>query len=222
MVRRLSIGRFLLSIGILCIGALSAGGLKTVAQEPPNLEIFTSPDGAFQFIYPENYQLLVGERILKASQGRHVAIPVCDFATALVCVIYPVEGTDNSRFEAAGFSVDTVRGSNAESECLAYSDRFSRDHGDQFPSSSISINGFVFRYAAIRKIIAGHLQSLYLYRTFQKEHCYELRIAVSLADESGAQQPGERQPSSSKSAADREAENARGSLQLILSSFAFK
>ncbi len=185
-----------------------------VAQEPPSLETFNSPDDAFQFIYPENYQLLVGDRILKATQGRHLAIPVCDFATALVCVIYPFDDVENTRFEAAGFSVDAGRGSNAEAECLAYSDRFSREHGDQVQPSSITINGLIFRYAAVKKTVAGHLQSLYLYRSFQKEHCYELRIAVSLSDESGT-------PMSSLPP-DSEAENARQSLRLILSSFAFK
>lgn len=205
----------LLTTAIFLSFLLSLVSLAAVAQDAPSLETFTSPDETFQFIYPENYQLLVGDRILKATQGRHVAIPVCDFSTALVCVIYPFDEVVSARFEAAGFSVDTVRGSSAEAECLAYSDRFSRDHGDQVQPSSITINGLNFRYAAIKKTVAGHFQTLYLYRSFQKEHCYELRIAVSLSDDIGAQP-------ASPSPADAEAESARQSLRLILSSFSFR
>ena len=84
--------------------------LATLAQSPPSLETFRSPDGVFQFVYPETYELLVGDRILKATQGRQAALPVCDFSTAVACVICPIESERETRLEAAGFSVDTVAG----------------------------------------------------------------------------------------------------------------
>jgi hypothetical protein len=93
----------LLNLGLLFLSSAAA-----LAQGAPTLDVFTNPDGAFHFSYPENYELLYGERILKATQGRHPGFPVCDFSKSLVCVIYPVERLGNDKVEAAGFSVDVV------------------------------------------------------------------------------------------------------------------
>jgi len=199
---------------------LSLGSLAALGQEPPALEIFTSPDGNFQFIYPETYQLLVGERILKATQGRRAGIPVCDFSTAEACVIYPVEvrGVEapNTRFEGAGFSVHAVAGVAEELGCLTYADQIAQSPGDRLPVTSIAINDRVFRHATIRKTIAGHSQAADFYRTFLQQKCYELQIEVSLTDE-----PGVRKAVQSTSLGDPVADSARESLRLILSSVVF-
>ena len=55
----------------IAAAVVSLSCLSTLAQGPPALDTFNSPDGTFQFVYPETYELLVGERILKATQGRH-------------------------------------------------------------------------------------------------------------------------------------------------------
>ncbi len=200
----------LLPLAVFLLGSLGALG-----QKPPDLETFTNPDGAFHFLYPANYELLVGDRMLKATQGRHVGIPVCDFSTAFVCVIYPLEELDDSRFEAAGFSVDGVPGVTSESDCLSYADPSVRTKRDQPRPSALNINGRVFRYVSSKRTIPGHTQFAHLYRTFRSGRCYQLRIAASLSDEQGVQPP-------SKSAGNAEAESARESLKLILSTFAFE
>jgi hypothetical protein len=215
----------MLKLSVICLLLLSS--LDALGQQTPSLETFASPDGAFQFLYPESYQLLVGERILKATQGRHAGIPVCDFSTALVCVIYPVERLESPRFEAAGFSVDAVPAVTAEQACLAYTGRVQPARGEQTQPSSFRINGRVFRYVSTRRAAPGHLQSAHLYRTFQKERCYEMRIAVSLSDgsiseESVSGESAAPPSSSSKSPEDPAADNARESLKLILSSVVFK
>jgi len=199
------------------IGFLLLSSLGALGQGAPALDIFTSPDGTFQFAYPENYERLVGERILKATQGKHLGIPVCDFSTALVCVIYPIERLDTPGLEGGGFSVGIVPGVTNESDCLAYADRRAQAHGQGFQPSSFGINGRVFRYVFAKRTTAGHSQSADLYRTFQKERCYELRIAVSFSGESTAQQP-----SSSKSLEDAKTDSVRESLKLILSSLVFR
>jgi hypothetical protein len=191
--------------------------LGALGQRPAALETFASPDGAFQFVYPENYELLAGERILKATQGRHAGIPVCDFSTALVCVIYPIEGQENSRLEAAGFSIDAVQSVTAEPDCLAYADRFERPHGEESQPSPFRMNGVLFRYASARRMTTDHAQYSDLYLTFQKERCYELRIAISLAGDLNAQQP-----SSSRSLEAAQVDRARESLKLIFSSVIFR
>lgn len=187
------------------------------AQGAPALDTFTSPDGVFQFVYPENYELLVGERVLKATQGRHSAIPVCNFSTALACVLYPIELQEETSFEAAGFSVDSVPGVNSEGECLTYTDQLSRSRDEQFDLSSITINDQVFRHAVAKKKLPGHAQAADLYRTYIRQTCYELEINVSVSDES----PPQKRPSSG-TLGDARVASAREALRLILSSFVFR
>jgi hypothetical protein len=219
--------------GLLC---LSLGSVSALGQGAPALDTFNSPDGNFQFVYPENYQLLVGERMLKATQGRNVGIPVCDFSTAIACVIYPVEtaaveAEGDGRFEAAGFSVRAVAEVMSESDCLNYADLVARVPGEPSPLlakdarsgappflvTSIAINGRVFRHVFVRKTIVGHLQAVDSYRTFQAQKCYEVPIEVSMADEPALQKAAQ-----SSSLGDPRADSARESLRLILSSVVFE
>jgi len=196
---------------------LSFGRLTLFGQGAPPLDTFTSPDGSFQFVYPQTYELLVGERILKATQGRHSSIPVCDFATALACVIYPIEIEEETRFEAAGFSVDAVPAVASESDCRTYADQLRQEEGDVLQPTSITIGDRTFRHAVTRKKTPGHSQAVDFYRTFKNGKCYELHIKVSLMDNaSGAR------PSRPDSLGDAAADHARESLQLILSSVVFQ
>ncbi len=193
---------------------LSLGVLNAIAQAP-SLDIFTSSDGTFRFVYPEEYELLVGESILKATQGRNEGIPVCDFSTALACVIYPIQGSDDTRFEGAGFSVGWVPGVNSESECLSYADqRQAAERENEL--TSVAINSLVFRHTSSKKKIPGHWQVADSYRTFKRGRCYVLQVEVSLSEGASTQKA-----SRSCSLGDARATNARDSLQLILSSFAF-
>jgi hypothetical protein len=204
----------LLSCGLLLLSSAAA-----LAQGAPALDVFTNPDGAFHFSYPEDYELLSGERILKATQGRHPGFPVCDFSKSLVCVIYPIERLGNDKIEAAGFSVDVVPLGTTESDCLEYADRFARSNSNDEHSqpSPFSIKGRAFQHVSAKRKMEGHAQSSDLYRTFLKDRCYELHIEVSLADESTAQPRA-----SSKSPVGAVAGSARESLRLILSSVTFE
>ncbi|HXJ89211.1 MAG TPA: hypothetical protein VMS18_20505 [Candidatus Binatia bacterium] len=190
--------------------------LGTLAQGPPTLDTFTSPDGNFQFVYPESYELLVGERILRATQGRQSTLPVCDFSTAVACVIYPLESERETRLEAAGFTVATVAGAN-ESDCLSYKDDKARSRTLDLSSTSISIRSRPFRHASGTKKIPGHMQSSDFYRTFTRQKCYELQIQVSISEDSATQKV-----SVPNSLGDATAHSARESLKLILSSVVFE
>jgi len=162
-----------LVVGVLW---LSFGALSAIGQGAPPLDTFISADGIFQFVYPQTYELLVGERILKATQGRRQAISVCDFLTAIACVIYPIEPEQDTRFEAAGFSVDTVLGVTNEADCLTYADQLRRAEGDVMQPTSIAINDHVFQHAVTRKKTPGHVQTTDFYRTFKSGKCYELML----------------------------------------------
>jgi hypothetical protein len=201
-------------IGVLW---LSFGWVSAFGQGAPPLDTFTSPDGTFQFVYPQTYELLVGERILKATQGRRPSIPVCDFSTALACVIYPIETQEDTRFEAAGFSVDTVPGVTGESDCLTYADQLRHAEGDVIQPTSITIGNRTFRHAVTRKKTPGHSQAADFYRIFKSGTCYELHIMVSLTDDASGPRP-----TRPGSLGDPMADHARESLQLILSSVVFQ
>jgi len=196
------------------VAALSC--LGTLAQGPPTLDTFTSPDGNFQFVYPDSYELLVGERILKATQGLQATLPVCDFSTAVACVIYPVEKERETWLEAAGFTVATVAGAN-ESDCLSYKDEKSRSRTLDLSSTSISIRWRKFRHASGTKKLPGHVQSSDFYRTFTRQKCYELQIQVSISEDAVHQKV-----SVPNSLGDATANSARESLKLILSSVVFE
>ena len=196
---------------------LTFGSLSAWAQGAPALDTFTSPDGAFQFVYPETYQLLVGESMLKATQSRQPGVSVCNFSTALACVIYPIEVQEDTRFEAAGFSVEAVPGVSIESDCLTYTDQVARSRGEQFQITSIAINEQVFRHASARKKMLGHVQAVDLYRTFIRQTCYELQINVSVTDDSKVQRAAQ-----SGLLGDPRANTAREALRLILSSIVFQ
>jgi hypothetical protein len=187
------------------------------AQGAPPLDTFTSPDGAFQFVYPETYELLVGERLLNGTQCRHSAIPVCNFSTALACVVYPIEVQDESHLEAAGFSVTAVPSASSEDDCLTYTDQIARSRGERSQPTSITINDQVFRHTVAKKNLPGHQQAADLYRTYLKQTCYELQINVSLSDDSAAGKPVR-----ANSAGNASANTAREALGLILSSFVFR
>lgn len=205
-----SVRRF---IRIAALG-LTLGGLSSAGEGPPALDTFTSPDGSFQFVYPESYALLVGDSMLRATQGRHAAIPVCNFATAVACVIYPIEREWETRLEAAGFSVDTLNAAN-ESECMAFADETARARGT-VATTSVTLHSRLFRRAVATRKLLGHSQAAEFYRTFRQQKCYELQVAVSTTDE----QVSRKAPAGSLG--DPRADNARESLRLILSSTIFE
>ena len=196
--------------------SLSLSWLSSMAQGPPALETFTSPDGSFEFAYPESYALLVGEGILRRTQGRNSLLPVCNFATAVACVIYPIEGLAETRLEGAGFSVNRIAAAPTEADCLTYADQAAPLRGR--PSlTSVTLHDRKFRHTTATRKLPGHVQTAEFYRTFSQQKCFELQIAVSLAGE-----PISRRTSPPGSLGDPGADSARESLRLILSSTVFQ
>jgi hypothetical protein len=196
--------------------SLTLNWLSSTAQGPPALDTFTSPDGSFEFAYPESYALLVGDSILRATQGRNTALSVCNFATAVACVIYPIDGLAETRLEAAGFSVDKIAGAASENDCLTYADQIARSRGSA-ALTSVTLHERKFRHATATRKLPGHMQAEEFYRTFSQQKCYELQIAVSIEDD-----PVRHKAAPLGSLGDPRADSARESLRLILSSTVFR
>ena len=199
-----------LSLLFLVLGSLYAGG-----QNPPSLDLYTSAPHQFSFVYPDKYDLLEGEGILKRTQGKHMGNADCDLLTAIACVIYPADNPQDPSLEAAVFSVNEISKVTTEQDCLGFADQPPRSSGEQLATEPIRFNEQLFRYASTTTTLAGHSQVTQRYRTLHKDRCYELRIAISLSDVA---------PGSSPSRKDLDSEatkKARESLELILSSFVF-
>ena len=197
-----------LSLLFLLLGSLYAAG-----QNPPSLDLYTSATNHFSFVYPDKYDLLEGEGILKRTQGKHMGIPDCDLLTAVACVIYPADNLQDSGFEAAVFSVNDISKGLTEQDCLGFADQLPRAGGEQLAIQMVRLNGQLFQYASTTATLAGHSQFTQRYRSFHEDRCYELRIAISVSDLALAQSP-------SKTVLDNEdAKKAHQSLELILSSF---
>lgn len=201
---------------VVAIGLLLLTPFVGVGQSPSSLETYASPDRSFQFLYPDTYELLDGDRIAKATQGRNVTFPVCSSLTALACVIYPFERLGNSNFEAAAFSVNRIRTVTTASDCEGYADLAAPPRNARLRATPSVIHGHLFLAASDKASVVGHSQSAYLYRSFQKEGCYELRIAISVSDI-----PLVPPSPDWKAFTGVDADRVRDKLKLILSSFDF-
>jgi len=199
----------------LCLLFLLLGALHAVGQNPPSLDLYTSATNHFSFAYPDTYDLLQGEGILKRTQGKHVGIPVCDLLAAIACVIYPGDNLQDSNFEAAAFSVNDITKAATEQDCLGFADQLPSPGSEHLATEAVRLNGQLFRYASTTTTLTGHSQFAQRYRSFHKDRCYELRIAISLSDVAPALSPPE------KALEIGDARKAHRSLELVLSSFVF-
>jgi len=194
---------------------LLLGSWYGFGQNPPSLDLYTSGDNSFSFAYPDTYDLLEGEGLLKRTQGKHAGIPVCDMLTAFACIVYPSDNFEGSRIEAAAFSVNSIFEGTSEHNCVGFADQLPRPHGEHLAIEPVLLNGQLFRHASTTTTLAGHSQSAQRYRSFHKGRCYELRIAISLADVVPSPSPAKNVPES------KDAERVLHSLERVLSSFVF-
>jgi hypothetical protein len=194
---------------------LLCGSIGALAQDMPAIESYMSDDGAFGFAYPDTYGLLVGDGIYKRTQGKHVGVSVCDSRTALACVLYPMERFQDTNFEAAAFSINRIPSVANEGDCLGYADRADPQSAQSVSASTVNIMGRDYRHVTTATKIQGHSQSAQRYRTFLKDACYELRVAISLSAVAGGESETEKEFNSSNS------ESVSGALSRVLSTFAF-
>jgi hypothetical protein len=157
--------------------------ILTFGQTAQKTRTFTSPDGAFRFVYAPDFQLCLRSKIDPCSQS---VIPVCE-PDALVCVTYPEEGFKDTSFGAASFQVREIL---AEGEmmtadvCVTPYPRKDGDTVEPWPEFLISAEHPVEMIGAIKFVhgvsggaATGHWSSVDLYRAFHKQRCFELRVS---------------------------------------------
>jgi hypothetical protein len=169
--------RLLLIIFLIALPALAQDATSTASQ----LKTFTSPDGTFQFTYPD---ILIRCELRPEAGGAHAWVqqecvsyhPVCgngvDPDDPIVCLAYPRDRyTNTEAFEAAAFSVSETTIS--EKECLSDEVR---------KGKIVVVNGAKFYFnedsdAGMNQ--AGHSKD---YVTFHNGRCVVIATAVATAN----------------------------------------
>ena len=164
-------------------------GERSVSPVQSAFEIFTSPDGVFQFKY--------SSLLLRCTEQRHEAnypglwvpdscqayTPVCDEpgiqdGATLVCVAYSkAKFKDYPTFNAATFSVAEVKRAVTEKECLSGSSDWGLGPGVR--GKPVNINHVKFKLFEINDAGIGHSLNGHIYRTFHGNQCYQLSIRIA-------------------------------------------
>jgi hypothetical protein len=140
----------------------------------------TSPDGAFRFACPNNFQVCSKGDIDPCDQFTY--IPMCD-KDALVCVVYPRGRFRDTTFEGAAFGVREIlrEGKPPETadECVTpYREAYliSAEHPVELIGSISFLHGW-----DVAGPLMGNINHLEIYRAFHKGRCFELSITEAEA-----------------------------------------
>ena len=144
---------------------------------------FTTPDSAFRFVYPTEFQVCTRGKIQPCLQS---FIPVCE-QDALVCVVYPAEEFKDTSFGAASFQVReifTEQEMMTADVCVTPYPRKDGDTVSRWPEFLISakhpvevIGGVQFLHGVNGGAATGHSIGIDLYRVFHKQRCFELSVS---------------------------------------------
>lgn len=149
-------------------------------------QTYTSPDGVFQFRYPD--WLVVCKHDPDATNIAWIPendcsayIPVCSANSCkmegtLGCIAYPKEKLrDAATLEAGALSVNVIDDANSESKC--------NDLPEPPPHVGSTrlqiINGAIFRVTQTDGAASTQFGENYAYRTFHDGKCYELDIRIA-------------------------------------------
>jgi hypothetical protein len=168
---------------VIVLAALS--NVEAIGQSP-RLKTFTSPDGTFQFTYPDAYPLYDPNSI--AEVNSHYFVPMCE-DTAIACIEYPgmkYKGTD---FERAGFEVlQTKAGTKGNvsdrPQIRTLLPEYSYRTAFVIPKDKPvqKINGVRFVHGEAGGVATGNSIGTDLYRNFHDGKCYELRINIIMSN----------------------------------------
>jgi hypothetical protein len=145
--------------------------LTLFAKGAGKTSTFASPDGAFRFEYPSDFQLCTnGNR----EPCNYTFMPVCD-KDAPVCVVYPSDEFKGASF-GAGFQVRELleygRPPETADACVNHKPFYvSAEHPVE------QIDGVSFLHGIKAGAAMGHWDSVDYYRAFHKGKCFELSIS---------------------------------------------
>jgi hypothetical protein len=156
-------------------------------QSHPAKRTFTSPDGTFHFQYTASLVSCRRDQIQadrwKPEKSCEAYTPVCsDFGgnstTTIACIAYPARKMKGTNFQAAAFSVNELKESRDEAECL-------KMQGPPFSvgkAHTEAVNGIRFTVTETDGVATGNLIEGQAYRSFHGDKCYELDIRIAFSN----------------------------------------
>jgi hypothetical protein len=136
---------------------------------------YTSPDGVFQFTYPDSFRLYAGDQIGDGSSPACSPPPVVN---GEACVRYQNDKYKRTTFNDAAFLVNTVPEASNEADCLSFKDWQAEE---RVKTSYATINGVQFSKASMVGVMRAYSNQEHLYRAFHGKQCYELSITIGYA-----------------------------------------
>lgn len=164
-------------------------------QTAQKTSTFTSPDGAFRFAYPADFQVCTRGKIDPCNRS---FIPACE-SDALVCVVYPAEEFKDTNFGAEAFQVREILTTHEMMTADVCVTPYPPKNGatvSPWPEFLISaerpvemIGSVEFVHGLNGGAATGHSSGIDLYRGFHKQRCFELSISGSGTDPNISEPP---------------------------------
>jgi hypothetical protein len=162
--------------------AFGVGAMSLLApaqdQHASARKTYTSPDGEFQFQYPDWF-IDCAEQSGEESWSCASYMPICSgtrtsTGATPVCVAYPRKRVgEGNNFGGAAFVVDKFKDAHDESTCLNITE------AEGTKSHIERINGASFTVAETDGVAMGHSLDGKIYRAFRNQTCYELDINIA-------------------------------------------
>jgi hypothetical protein len=150
----------------------------------PQTTTFTTPDRAFLFSYPSDFQVCTAGKIDPCLQS---FMPVCE-GDALVCLIYPTKQFEGTNFGAASFQVREIHREQMMTPdvCATPYPLMDSNGPWRWPEFLVSaehpvemIGGVQFLHGVTGEGATSHSLGSDLYRGFHKQRCFELRVSTT-------------------------------------------
>jgi len=148
-------------------------------EAPAGWQTHRSPDYGFSIEYPASMTFYPGHPDYVETQISY--IPICDYTT-VACFQYNGKEYKGTNFEAAGLSINVLRGVRTEQDC----DKI--DTGS-YPIKTETINGIKFHYGMTGEGGMSQSKGGPAYRAFHQNVCFEIAVATAQIS-MGAFDPG--------------------------------
>jgi hypothetical protein len=157
----------LLTASLACPSSIATAAPR--AKIPVVWQTYRSPDYGFTIAYPASMSFYPGHPV---EAPEFSMFPICD-DTTVACFQYNGDAIKQTKVQAAGVSVNVLRGRKSEQECNNI------DIGSGPPVKTIALHGTLFRYGNTGEGGLGSGRAMTEYRTFYQHVCFEVALVVA-------------------------------------------
>lgn len=144
------------------------GCAASTAKRRVGWKTYRSPDYGFTIDYPESMTFYPGHPV-EPPQG--AMFPICE--STIACFEYNGSAFDGTPTNAAGVSVNIVRGVNTERECASSTDPRLES------TKTIRIHGTLFHYGDTSDAGLGSSRSMTEYLAFYQHVCFDVALGAA-------------------------------------------